>query len=115
MVSLIEKVMDEFAQVTAPGAYLVDFMPFCKARIILRVPRLIQLAPVQYLPDWLPGMGFKKAAVQMRGRLQDAMDVPHAYVKDQMVTPLKIYDICKANRLAAGAWYCDVVLYVYAP
>jgi hypothetical protein len=28
MVSLIEKVMDEFAQVTAPGAYLVDFLPF---------------------------------------------------------------------------------------
>jgi hypothetical protein len=30
-------------------------------------------------------MNFKKSAIEMKRNLQDAMDLPHAFVKDQMV------------------------------
>ncbi|EIN08237.1 cytochrome P450 [Punctularia strigosozonata HHB-11173 SS5] len=84
VVSLIERTMDEFAQISTPGAYLVDVLPALK-----------------YLPEWFPGAGFKKDAKEMKSRLHAAIDAPHQFVKDQMAagTELPSYT---SRHLEAG-------------
>lgn len=40
---------------------------------------------VQYLPSWLPGMGFKKIANAWKSTILDFNNRPYAFVKNQMV------------------------------
>ncbi|KAF8628962.1 hypothetical protein AX15_003619 [Amanita polypyramis BW_CC] len=41
---------------------------------------------LQYLPDFLPGMGFKRKAVKWRAQLEEFVDKPYEYVKNAMKT-----------------------------
>lgn len=38
---------------------------------------------MRYLPDWLPGTGFKKLASQWASELNDLSEKPYAFVKYQ--------------------------------
>ena len=40
---------------------------------------------VRYLPDWLPGTGFKQTARAWRQTLYDMVDRPYNLVRKQMV------------------------------
>jgi cytochrome P450 len=39
---------------------------------------------VRYLPEWMPGTGFKKTARDMAAQLQQTTEQPYAFVKQQM-------------------------------
>jgi hypothetical protein len=39
---------------------------------------------VRYLPDWLPGAGFKRTASYWRETLADLVEKPYAFVRQQM-------------------------------
>jgi len=39
---------------------------------------------VRYLPDWMPGTGFKQTAVAWRKSLMDAANKPYDFAKQQM-------------------------------
>ncbi|PCH34104.1 cytochrome P450 [Wolfiporia cocos MD-104 SS10] len=54
MIAKILKGVDDFAEVSVPGTWAVDFLP-----------------QLQYLPQWLPGTGFLKVAEKMR---KDGLD-----------------------------------------
>ena len=41
---------------------------------------------MKYIPDWFPGTGFKRVAKDWRGVLDQTVDQPHAFVKQQMVS-----------------------------
>lgn len=41
--------------------------------------------PVRYIPSWIPGARFKRQGEAWRVRLQDLSEVPHQWVKGQMV------------------------------
>jgi hypothetical protein len=89
MVALIERAMDDFVDVTTPGRYLVDAMPFCERLYLCDQIVVLNLSSlVSHLPAWLPGMGFKATAAEMQQRLLAAVEVPVAYVREQMVTSL---------------------------
>ncbi|TFK75545.1 cytochrome P450 [Pluteus cervinus] len=46
---------------------------------------LVNLVPaLKYLPDWIPGTGFKQMARSWAATLDDMVELPHAYVKQQM-------------------------------
>jgi len=49
VIQAMEKVIHDFSQLSAPGAYLVDSLPF-----------------LIHIPDWFPGAGFKKVAKDAR-------------------------------------------------
>ncbi|EIN09519.1 cytochrome P450 [Punctularia strigosozonata HHB-11173 SS5] len=87
MISRIERVMDEFGEVTTPGRYLVDAIPF-----------------LAHLPGWLPGMGFKKSAREMRRRLLESVNAPLAFVRGQMAAGKapRSYTSIYLERLAEG-------------
>jgi cytochrome P450 len=67
LVLLVENMMANFSQAVAPLAWLVDAIP-----------------AIQYLPDWLPGMSFKKTALQFREVNQMAAGIPFSFTKEQM-------------------------------
>ncbi|KAG1869506.1 cytochrome P450 [Suillus subluteus] len=66
-IDLADRAMDQFSQCTAPGAFMVDIMPF--------------LANV---PEWFPGAGFKRLAREWSKTREDMVATPYKFVKDQM-------------------------------
>ncbi|KPM39026.1 O-methylsterigmatocystin oxidoreductase [Neonectria ditissima] len=67
LVDMVGSVMEQFAVAATPGAWLVDVFPF-----------------LRHVPDWVPGTSFKRIARQMRSDLQDVVDKPYAFVKEQL-------------------------------
>lgn len=67
-VTLIERANQNFNAATVPGAFLVDFFP-----------------ALRHLPEWLPGMGFKKLARDWAKDTSNMAEVPYAFTKAQMV------------------------------
>lgn len=43
---------------------------------------------VRNLPNWVPGMSFKRSALKWKGTLMELAEKPHAFVKQQMVKQL---------------------------
>ncbi|KAG1876537.1 cytochrome P450 [Suillus subalutaceus] len=66
-IDLADRAVDQFSQCTAPGAFMVDIMPF--------------LANV---PEWFPGAGFKRLAREWSKTREDMVATPYKFVKDQM-------------------------------
>ncbi|KAH8684944.1 putative cytochrome P450 oxidoreductase OrdA-like protein [Ilyonectria robusta] len=67
LIDMVGNVMEQFAVAAAPGTWLVDIFPF-----------------LRHLPRWLPGTSFKRTAETMRSDLQNVIDIPYAFVKDQL-------------------------------
>ncbi|KAF5594147.1 oxidoreductase [Fusarium subglutinans] len=69
LLSTVRKVVDEFGIAAKPGSFMVDLIPILK-----------------YIPDWLPGAGFKTTAKQWRFNLESSVEDPAAFVEHQMAT-----------------------------
>ncbi|RMZ66262.1 O-methylsterigmatocystin oxidoreductase [Pyrenophora seminiperda CCB06] len=67
LVDLAGDTMVVFAASTVPGRWMVDILPF-----------------LRYLPEWLPGTGFKRTARAMAAQLNKCTNQPYAFVKRQM-------------------------------
>ena len=90
IVDVVDRATEQFSLATEPGAFLVDVIPACmllyKARISL--PYLLILGAlclVRYVPEWFPGAGWKKTAASWARTLSEMTDIPHEFVKQQMV------------------------------
>ena len=46
----------------------------------------MHLFVVKYLPEWLPGMSFKKLAREWRGVVESFYNTPYDFVKKQLVS-----------------------------
>jgi hypothetical protein len=64
LVHLVNCQMINFSAATVPGVWMVDIIPALK-----------------YLPEWLPGTGFKKIAREWTKTSNDTVDIPLQYVK----------------------------------
>ncbi|KAI5465087.1 putative cytochrome P450 oxidoreductase OrdA-like protein [Mariannaea sp. PMI_226] len=67
LIDMVGNVMEQFAAAATPGAWAVDVFPF-----------------LRHIPDWFPGTSFKRIARQMGSDLQDVIDTPYAFVKQQV-------------------------------
>ncbi|EEU37635.1 uncharacterized protein NECHADRAFT_53484 [Fusarium vanettenii 77-13-4] len=67
LVNMAGDAMDKFALAGVPGAFMVDMMPF-----------------LRYLPDWVPGTGWKRTARQWAAELHNVTEKPYAFVKHQI-------------------------------
>ncbi|KAG1745658.1 cytochrome P450 [Suillus lakei] len=70
---LAKRVFADGSRATAPGAFMVDILPF--------------LAKV---PTWFPGAGFKRIARELRKNLEEMVSAPHKLVKDQMAAGIAL-------------------------
>ncbi|THH05850.1 hypothetical protein EW145_g4503 [Phellinidium pouzarii] len=68
-VDLADAVLEIFSASLVPGAWIVDILP-----------------PLRHLPDWLPGLGFKKTARKWNAATMDLINKPFEFVKHQMVS-----------------------------
>ncbi|KAK6518716.1 hypothetical protein TWF506_005854 [Arthrobotrys conoides] len=66
LVKFVDKWMEEACASVVAGAWIVDFMPW-----------------LEYLPEWLPGMGFKETARRFRKRYMQANDIPIEFVRER--------------------------------
>ncbi|KAM0198402.1 hypothetical protein ACHAPI_003925 [Fusarium lateritium] len=62
-------VMEDFSQATSPGAWMVDLIPW-----------------LRYVPEWMPGSGFKQVAKTYREHLLQGVEKPYDYVREQMAS-----------------------------
>ncbi|EIW77985.1 cytochrome P450 [Coniophora puteana RWD-64-598 SS2] len=69
LVKVVEEAMSHFAHVTTPGAFLVDSIPFLK-----------------YIPEWIPGMSFKRTAKHYAQSFTKMIEYPYRTVKERMAT-----------------------------
>lgn len=66
-IELADKATEQFSLATAPGRFLVDFVP-----------------ALRYVPSWLPGAGFQKKAASWASTLSEMVERPHNFVKQQI-------------------------------
>ncbi|KAI1636259.1 cytochrome P450 [Biscogniauxia mediterranea] len=66
-VALADNALEQFSLASVPGAWLVDTVPALK-----------------YLPEWLPGMGFKKTAREWNKTAQAVAEKPMEFVRKQV-------------------------------
>ncbi|KAM0289033.1 hypothetical protein ACHAO9_006542 [Fusarium lateritium] len=69
IVSTANQVMEDFSQATSPGAWMVDLIPW-----------------LRYVPEWMPGSGFKQVAKTYREHLLQGVEKPYDYVREQMAS-----------------------------
>ena len=107
LVDLADEAVSQFSRCSQPGVWLVDTLPICTSFFYLSLilPSIFileyvharkgcvtrfsvkhsDLNIVRYLPDWLPGTGFKKTAKAWKEKLNEVVERPYAFVKHQMV------------------------------
>ncbi|KAF9237423.1 cytochrome P450 [Melanogaster broomeanus] len=66
-VETADRAMHNFSEVTAVGAFLVDFIPI-----------------LWYLPEWFPGARFQRDAKRWRKLVTDAATKPHEFVLEHL-------------------------------
>ncbi|KAJ8112006.1 hypothetical protein ONZ43_g5491 [Nemania bipapillata] len=59
LVSIADEALEQFADATVPGAWLVDIIPALK-----------------YVPEWMPGTGWKQTGLKWRAKLMEAAGKP---------------------------------------
>ncbi|KAK6360169.1 hypothetical protein TWF730_006320 [Orbilia blumenaviensis] len=65
LVTLANRFMAEFGEAIVAGAWIVDMIPW-----------------LRFLPDWVPGTGFKKIAREYTQTYKDCMDIPYAFTEN---------------------------------
>ena len=83
LVDLADEALVQFSLAAAPGAWLVDVLPFCAYLAESWADRMLTKL-VKHLPGWLPGTDFKRTAQRWRETLTDLTERPYAFVRQQM-------------------------------
>lgn len=56
------------------------------AQVVVPASRVVDIIPsLQYLPEWIPGIGFKKEARDLRKVVDEFLEKPFLFVKKKMV------------------------------
>ena len=88
LVDLAHVANSQLSMATAPGVHYVDFIPLSKSLDHSPVSKDTKTFTVKYIPLWFPGSGFKRKAKKYSAVIQDLVEIPHNYVKRQLVSYL---------------------------
>lgn len=86
LVDLAHVANSQLSMATAPGVYYVDFVPLSKLLDCPNMSKDTQTFTVKYIPSWLPGAGFKRKAKKYAIVVRKLVEIPHNYVKSQLVS-----------------------------
>ncbi|KAI1179236.1 cytochrome protein [Nemania sp. FL0916] len=67
LVTLADEALAQFSAATVPGAWLVDLIP-----------------SMMYIPDWLPGAGWKRTGKKWRACLMETIEKPLRFAQQQI-------------------------------
>jgi hypothetical protein len=82
LVDVADKVVYEFFLATAPGRWFVDLLPSCEYLPVFDMTRLT--GEVKYVPNWMPGAGWKTTARRMARNLDQTTEQPYEFVKKEV-------------------------------
>ncbi|PBK93427.1 cytochrome P450 [Armillaria gallica] len=80
LIELAERTMNQFSLATASGGFSANIIP-----ILARIP------------DWFPGAGFKQIAREWASTLNDFVEKPHGYVKQEMAAGTARYSLTSSQ------------------
>lgn len=83
-VSLAQDAQEKFSLAATPNTFAVDWFPIRRYYILSSLFLLHGFIIVRYLPDWVPGAGFKVIARQWRAELMYLLRMPITNVKEQI-------------------------------
>ncbi|KAK5129264.1 hypothetical protein LTR08_003643 [Meristemomyces frigidus] len=69
LVDTVDEAMEQFSASAVPGKWAVDMLSF-----------------LEYLPEWVPGTGFKRTARLWKQTLMSVVDDPYVFVTSQMAS-----------------------------
>jgi hypothetical protein len=87
-VRLVEEASQSTSEAAVPGAFLVDLFPSRTVPCYFRYLTVFNIFLVKYVPEWMPGAGFKMKAKEWRKLSQAMINVPYNMVKDKFVSGL---------------------------
>ena len=80
-----QRAMEYFEGAMVPGAFLVDTFTICSSLDLWVWDAQLTVEPtVKNVPDWFPGVGFKRFAKAGRGLFDIAVDGPLNHVKETL-------------------------------
>ncbi|PBK93428.1 cytochrome P450 [Armillaria gallica] len=79
-VELAERTMNQFALAASSGGFLANLIPI-----------------LIHIPDWFPGAGFKQVAREWASTLNDFVEKPHNYVKQEMAAGTARYSLTSSQ------------------
>ncbi|KAA8651170.1 hypothetical protein EYZ11_007034 [Aspergillus tanneri] len=89
LVDLIEHTMDNLSQAFVPLAWVVDAVP-----------------AVEKLPEWFPGMSYRKTAQKWKAVNEAAAEIPYSFVKRQLALnahrPSYVSNLLQQNMTKSG-------------
>jgi hypothetical protein len=89
-VRLVEEASKTTSEAAVPGAFLVDLFP-SRTVLYYRCLNLPNIPAVKYVPEWMPGAGFKTKAKEWRKLSQAMINVPYDMVKGKFVSRLSFH------------------------
>ena len=84
-IQVAQKALEGISAAGSPGTFLVDTIPMCESLTIIFF-YMIYGRPVKYVPEWMPGAGFKKKARLWRKPTVEMSVTPLMAVKKAMVS-----------------------------
>lgn len=70
---------------TVPGTFLVDTFPLREYLHVSPLSFFYHIPQVKYVPEWVPGAGFKKKAREWRALQEAVVNRPYNMVQEEMV------------------------------
>jgi hypothetical protein len=114
-VQLVEEASRSTSLATIPGAFLVDIFPSSMNQPYCYGSGRSYYFPltVKYIPEWMPGGGFKKQAREWRKLSEAMVEVPYKMVKDRHVSASLFCDntfmkLRQINKDSGNATTCFV-------
>ena len=87
---------------TAPGAFLVDFLPFREHYILRKGQYVHRPCSVKHIPEWVPGAGFQRKARHWNILRHHMTEKPFQAAKHQIVRAKAILTRIVLNVLYIG-------------
>ncbi|PBK60905.1 cytochrome P450, partial [Armillaria solidipes] len=85
LIELAERTMNQFSLATASGGFSANIIPI-----------------LTLVPDWFPGAGFKQIAREWASTLNDFVEKPHVYVKQEMAAGTACYSLTSSQLEGAA-------------
>ncbi|CCO31618.1 O-methylsterigmatocystin oxidoreductase Short=OMST oxidoreductase [Rhizoctonia solani AG-1 IB] len=79
LVRVVEKALDHLNEAAVPGNFFVNVMPW-----------------IRYIPDWVPGTGWKNTVKEWRKEREKMVDTPFDYTKQQIAEGTAPHSVLKS-------------------
>lgn len=102
-VKTARKLVQMTAETLHPGAFLVNYLPFCECSLCIRgFLRSLFITPVKYIPESLPWLSYKSVTRYGQNLGQEALHGPMEFVKESIVSILAFQEMFGGSQIVSS-------------